>query len=153
MSIVNALKARQNETKHLLSLSFSYLSITHPPTMSHTPLSPEKASSLPLLPKDRNFEGGDSPASTPSTYPAKRRKVEPSFRQGEEEEDALSADDAVMTDALPIIPELKPSKWQGTINNVVKAIVSIRFSQVAAFDTEGLYDDYAYMLACRDIKQ
>lgn len=107
--------------------------------MSDTPLSPEKASSLPLLPKDRNFEGGDSPASTPSTYPAKRRKVEPSFRQGQEE-DALSADDAVMTDALPIIPELKPSRWQGTINNVVKAIVSIRFSQVAAFDTEGLYD-------------
>ncbi|KAL7312433.1 hypothetical protein PS15m_008193 [Mucor circinelloides] len=103
--------------------------------MSNTPLSPEKVSSLPLLPKDRNFEGGDSPASTTSTYPAKRRKVESLFRQGEEE-DALS-DDAVMTDALPIVPELKPSKWQGTINNVVKAIVSIRFSQVAAFDTEG----------------
>lgn len=109
--------------------------------MSNTPLSPEKVSSLPLLPKDRNFEGGDSPASTASTYPAKRRKVESSFRQGEEE-DALS-DDAVMTDALPIVPELKPSKWQGTINNVVKAIVSIRFSQVAAFDTEGYYHQHA----------
>lgn len=103
--------------------------------MSNTPLTPEKVSSLPLLPKDRNFEGGDSPASTTSTYPAKRRKVESSFRQ-EEGRDALSDDD-LMTDAMPIIPELKPSKWQGTINNVVKAIVSIRFSQVAAFDTEG----------------
>lgn len=110
--------------------------------MSNTPLSPEKVSSLPLLPKDRNFEGGDSPASTTSTYPAKRRKVESLFRQGEEE-DALS-DDAVMTDALPIVPELKPSKWQGTINNVVKAIVSIRFSQVAAFDTEGYYHQHTY---------
>jgi hypothetical protein len=98
--------------------------------MSNTPLTPEK-SLLPLLPKDRNFEGGDSPASTASTYPAKRRKVDP------HDEDASSSDDAPMADVLPIEPELKPSKWQGTINNVVKAIVSIRFSQVAAFDTEG----------------
>lgn len=100
--------------------------------MSSTPLTPEKQA-LPLLPKDRNFEGGDSPASTTSTYPAKRRKVDPL----REEEDALSSDDVSMADVLPIASELKPSKWQGTINNVVKAIVSIRFSQVAAFDTEG----------------
>jgi hypothetical protein len=101
--------------------------------MSSTPLTPEKQA-LPLLPKDRNFEGGDSPASTTATYPAKRRKVDPS---NEEEEDALLSDDVSMTDVLPITTELKPSRWQGTINNVVKAIVSIRFSQVAAFDTEG----------------
>lgn len=100
-----------------------------------TPLTPEKQS-FPLLPKDRNFEGGDSPASTTSTYPAKRRKVDPSEEE-EEDEDALLSDDVSMTDVLPIISELKPSKWQGTINSVVKAIVSIRFSQVAAFDTEG----------------
>lgn len=100
--------------------------------MSNTPLSPEKLS-LPLLPKDHNFEGGDSPASTASTYPAKRRKVD---LANEEEEDALSVD-VPMSDVLPIASVLKPSKWQGTINNVVKAIVSIRFSQVAAFDTEG----------------
>lgn len=100
--------------------------------MSSAPLTPEKQA-LPLLPKDRNFEGGDSPASTTSTYPAKRRKVDPLH----EEEDALSSDDVPMSDVLPIASDLKPSKWQGTINNVVKAIVSIRFSQVAAFDTEG----------------
>ncbi|KAI8641222.1 trypsin-like cysteine/serine peptidase domain-containing protein [Parasitella parasitica] len=105
--------------------------------MNNTRLTPEKVSSLPLLPKDRNFEGGDSPASTTSTYPAKRRKVDSLSHQHQEEEDALLEDAAAMTDALPIIPELKPSRWQGTINNVVKAIVSIRFSQVAAFDTEG----------------
>lgn len=96
-----------------------------------TPLTPDKQQSLPLLPKDRNFEGGDSPASTTPTYPAKRRKIDPL-----EDEDALS-EDVPMSDVLPINSELKPSKWQGTINNVVKAIVSIRFSQVAAFDTEG----------------
>lgn len=101
-----------------------------------TPLTPEKQT-FPLLPKDRNFEGGDSPASTTSTYPAKRRKVDPSEEE-DEDEDALLSDDVCMTDVLPITTsELKPSKWQGTINNVVKAIVSIRFSQVAAFDTEG----------------
>lgn len=101
-------------------------------TMSNAPLSPDKLS-LPLLPKDHNFEGGDSPASTASNYPAKRRKVDPKLQ---DDDDALSEDD-IMTDAIPIVPELKPSKWQATINNVVKAIVSIRFSQVAAFDTEG----------------
>jgi hypothetical protein len=91
-----------------------------------TPLTPEKSNMLPLLPKDRNFEGGDSPASTTSGHPAKRRKVDL-------QDDQENAYDTVMTDNV----ELKPSKWQGTINNVVKAIVSIRFSQVAAFDTEG----------------
>jgi hypothetical protein len=101
--------------------------------MSNTPLTPEKSLLLPLLPKDRNFEGGDSPASTASTYPAKRRKVDPHA----DDDASSSSDDAPMSDVLPIEPELKPSKWQGTINNVVKAIVSIRFSQVAAFDTEG----------------
>jgi hypothetical protein len=102
--------------------------------MSGTPLTPEKQP-LPLLPKDRNFEGGDSPASTTASYPAKRRKVVPTHE--EEEEDASLSDDTSMVDILPINGELKPSKWQATINNVVKAIVSIRFSQVAAFDTEG----------------
>lgn len=104
--------------------------------MSGTPLTPEKQP-LPLLPKDRNFEGGDSPASTSSTYPAKRRKVDQSHLDEEEEDHASLSDDAHMTDVLHINGELKPSKWQATINNVVKAIVSIRFSQVAAFDTEG----------------
>jgi hypothetical protein len=31
---------------------------------------------------------------------------------------------------------MQPSGWQSTIEHAVKAIVSIRFSQVAAFDTE-----------------
>lgn len=94
--------------------------------MSDTPLSPEKQA-MPLLPKDHNFEGGDSPASNMGNYPSKRRKL-----------DAESIeDDVYQNDGFPIAPELKPSKWQGTINNVIKAIVSIRFSQVAAFDTEG----------------
>lgn len=98
--------------------------------MNNSPLTLEK-SLLPSVPKDCNFEGGDSPASTASAYPAKRRKVD------SQNDDATSLNDLPMTDILPIEPELKPSKWQGTINNVVKAIVSIRFSQVAAFDTEG----------------
>ncbi|OAD73441.1 hypothetical protein PHYBLDRAFT_133851 [Phycomyces blakesleeanus NRRL 1555(-)] len=38
---------------------------------------------------------------------------------------------------LDEISPFKPTKWQNTINKLVKAIVSIRFSQVAAFDTEG----------------
>ncbi|KAI8327906.1 trypsin-like cysteine/serine peptidase domain-containing protein [Choanephora cucurbitarum] len=98
--------------------------------MSNTPLSPEKHS-MPLLPKDHNFEGGDSPASNMGSYPSKRRKLDA---------DSMEEDDGVngyISDGFPIAPELKPSKWQGTINTVVKAIVSIRFSQVAAFDTEG----------------
>ncbi|RKP22401.1 hypothetical protein SYNPS1DRAFT_32009 [Syncephalis pseudoplumigaleata] len=32
---------------------------------------------------------------------------------------------------------MEPRGWQATIEHAVKAIVSIRFSQVAAFDTEG----------------
>ena len=35
------------------------------------------------------------------------------------------------------ISPLVPPQWQRTIERAVKAIVSIRFSQVAAFDTEG----------------
>ncbi|KAI9485978.1 MAG: trypsin-like cysteine/serine peptidase domain-containing protein [Benjaminiella poitrasii] len=102
--------------------------------MSNTPLSPAKTS-IPLLPKDLNFEGGDSPASTTATYPAKRRKIDSSLPDPREEDVLL--DDECLTDVNPFTSEFKPSKWQGTINNVVKAIVSIRFSQVAAFDTEG----------------
>ncbi|KAI8047710.1 trypsin-like cysteine/serine peptidase domain-containing protein [Gilbertella persicaria] len=98
--------------------------------MSNTPLTPEKQT-MPLIPKDHNFEGGDSPASNMDTYPAKRRKIDL------QDEDALSDDDTSMHNGLPIDSEFKPSKWQGTINTIVKAIVSIRFSQVAAFDTEG----------------
>ncbi|KAI7906451.1 trypsin-like cysteine/serine peptidase domain-containing protein [Cokeromyces recurvatus] len=100
--------------------------------MSNTPLSPAKTA-VPLLPKDFNLEGGDSPASTTTSYPVKRRKIDSTDLN----EENLLSDDEHMTDALPFTSEFKPSKWQGTINNVVKAIVSIRFSQVAAFDTEG----------------
>ncbi|KAK9694964.1 hypothetical protein K7432_013217 [Basidiobolus ranarum] len=35
------------------------------------------------------------------------------------------------------IPVFQPPQWQATIEKVIKAIVSIRFSQVVAFDTEG----------------
>ncbi|KAI8989322.1 trypsin-like cysteine/serine peptidase domain-containing protein [Pilobolus umbonatus] len=99
--------------------------------MNQSPLTSDKFA-LPSLPHDRDFEGGDSPASTTLNYPVKRRKVDLSA-----DEDALSNEDVPMSDVLALDAELKPSKWQGTINNIVKAIVSIRFSQVAAFDTEG----------------
>ncbi|KAG2221733.1 hypothetical protein INT45_007139 [Circinella minor] len=99
----------------------------------------------PLLPKERNFEGGDSPA--PNQHPAKRRKredyngnssfeeqtTENEHRDGIKEEDNMLLDEQPASDIAP----LKPTKWQSTIEKVVKAIVSIRFSQVAAFDTEG----------------
>ena len=99
----------------------------------------------PLLPKERNFEGGDSPAA--NQHPAKRRKredhndtssveeqtTENEHRDGIKEEDNMVLDEQPTSDIAP----LKPTKWQSTIEKVVKAIVSIRFSQVAAFDTEG----------------
>ncbi|KAI8391518.1 trypsin-like cysteine/serine peptidase domain-containing protein [Radiomyces spectabilis] len=95
---------------------------------------------IPLLPKDRNMEGGDSPAGTPRTYPSKRRKVDPNELNGKghhlAEQEVDSDDDMTDIPTSDISPS-DPSKWQTTINNVVKAIVSIRFSQVAAFDTEG----------------
>ncbi|KAI8059616.1 trypsin-like cysteine/serine peptidase domain-containing protein [Gongronella butleri] len=73
-------------------------------------------------PVDHNYEGGDSPASTPLNHGNKRRKVH---------------EDAVEPTLVTPVAFANPSKWQTTIENVVKAIVSIRFSQVSAFDTEG----------------
>ena len=109
----------------------------------------------PLLPKERNFEGGDSPA--PNQHPAKRRKredhngtssvveeqtTENEHRDGIKEEDNMVLDEQPASDIAP----LKPTKWQSTIEKVVKAIVSIRFSQVAAFDTEGKKNYYLFVL-------
>ncbi|KAF7728833.1 hypothetical protein EC973_005459 [Apophysomyces ossiformis] len=101
--------------------------------MNSASLTPEHPD-LPLLPKDRNIEGGDSPAATPSAHPAKRRKVDKDLISHINDE---LDEDQTMEGCLSEISPLKPSKWQNTINDVVKAIVSIRFSQVAAFDTEG----------------
>lgn len=81
------------------------------------------------LPKDHNFEGGDSPASTPTLHAAKRRKMDTTTNP-------LNGDLAPAA-ALEGASLSNPSKWQDTIESIVKAIVSIRFSQVAAFDTEG----------------
>ncbi|KAI8136868.1 trypsin-like cysteine/serine peptidase domain-containing protein, partial [Fennellomyces sp. T-0311] len=95
----------------------------------------------PTLPKERNFEGGDSPA--PNQHPAKRRKRDEHNGTSEQVEnehrDGVITEDMVIDQPVPVsgIPPLKPSRWQSTIEKVVKAIVSIRFSQVAAFDTEG----------------
>ncbi|KAI8970390.1 trypsin-like cysteine/serine peptidase domain-containing protein [Mycotypha africana] len=111
--------------------------------MSNTPLTAEKSATAaaPLLPRDRNFEGGDSPAATPRSSPAKRRKIDPTLKnsteQNDEDDPSPITNDTAMTESMPIDPSSKPSQWQATINQVVKAIVSIRFSQVAAFDTEG----------------
>ncbi|KAI7875288.1 trypsin-like serine protease [Lichtheimia hyalospora FSU 10163] len=86
--------------------------------------------SVPVFPKDRDFEGADSPAATP-LQPAKRRKVVngTSNTVNDTDRETMLLDERAL--------DLKPTKWQSTIEQVVKAIVSIRFSQVAAFDTEG----------------
>jgi hypothetical protein len=81
------------------------------------------------FPKDHNFEGGDSPASTPSLHAAKRRKMDPTTN--------LTNGDLAPAATMDSASLSNPSKWQDTIESIVKAIVSIRFSQVAAFDTEG----------------
>lgn len=87
---------------------------------------------VPVFPKDRDFEGADSPAATPC-QPAKRRKVvngtSNSNLNDTTDRETMLLDERAL--------DLKPTKWQSTIEQVVKAIVSIRFSQVAAFDTEG----------------
>lgn len=42
------------------------------------------------------------------------------------------------TSTRPVAASLRePPQWQNVIEKAVKAIVSIRFSQVSAFDTEG----------------
>ncbi|KAI9008742.1 trypsin-like cysteine/serine peptidase domain-containing protein [Phycomyces nitens] len=97
---------------------------------------------FPLLPKDHNLEGGDSPAATPSSSPAKRRKLDTRditlVNISDDEMEPTISTDVPMADVqLDEISPFKPTKWQNTINKLVKAIVSIRFSQVAAFDTEG----------------
>lgn len=105
---------------------------------------PEDNATLPLFPKDRNFEGGDSPATTPSTHPAKRRRVGSRDVQYDGEQQQIENDrrgsmSPADVDDMPVsdISPVNPPEWQKTIEKVVKAIVSIRFSQVAAFDTEG----------------
>ncbi|ORX58943.1 trypsin-like serine protease [Hesseltinella vesiculosa] len=74
-------------------------------------------------PIEHNYEGGDSPASLPPSHVPKRRKLDVAV-----EPILATSNDVSLSN---------PSKWQSTIEKVVKAIVSIRFSQVAAFDTEG----------------
>lgn len=86
---------------------------------------------VPVFPKDRDFEGADSPAATPC-QPAKRRKV---VNGTSNTVNDTTDRETMLLDERAL--DLKPTKWQSTIEQVVKAIVSIRFSQVAAFDTEG----------------
>lgn len=84
-----------------------------------------------ILPKNREFEGGDSPALTPESYPFKRRKTGG---------DNTAVNNGILNNLSESLSEYSSSNsslWQETIEKVVKAIVSIRFSQVAAFDTEG----------------
>ncbi|CAO3676908.1 unnamed protein product [Rhizopus stolonifer] len=76
----------------------------------------------PLLPRGRDLEEIDSP----NHHVPKRRKIQ--------EELELDNDD-LMSESYP--NEKFRSAWQTTINDAVKAIVSISFSQVTAFDTDG----------------
>lgn len=89
---------------------------------------------VPVFPKDRDFEGADSPAATPC-QPAKRRKVVNGTSNSNLNDTTTTDRETMLLDERAL--DLKPTKWQSTIEQVVKAIVSIRFSQVAAFDTEG----------------
>ncbi|CAO3579622.1 unnamed protein product [Absidia cylindrospora] len=89
-------------------------------------LAPEKLNRM--LPKDHNFEGGDSPASTPNSHAPKRRKMDNNT--------TVNGSVDLSTTPMDSSPT-NPSIWQDTIESIVKAIVSIRFSMVAAFDTEG----------------
>ncbi|KAI7865276.1 trypsin-like cysteine/serine peptidase domain-containing protein [Spinellus fusiger] len=95
-----------------------------------------------LLPKDHSLEGGNSSTTTPNYTPAKRRRIDGvDSMLVDTSEDELdlpeSIDKSMLEVPLGDISPITPTKWQNTINKLVKAIVSIRFSQVAAFDTEG----------------
>jgi S1-C subfamily serine protease len=61
----------------------------------------------------------------------KRRRTE-SLSSGDRTP-SMSIEDDIMDGAFSA---MQPAGWQETIERAVKAIVSIRFSQVAAFDTE-----------------
>ncbi|KAG1449994.1 hypothetical protein G6F56_008477 [Rhizopus delemar] len=77
----------------------------------------------PLLPRGRDLEEIDSP----NHHVPKRRKIQ--------EEEPESDNDDLMSESYS--NEKFRSAWQTTINDAVKAIVSISFSQVTAFDTDG----------------
>lgn len=84
--------------------------------------------------------------STNSAPPVKRRRISTSWNQpGKKPIDQSEATteqdvDADMPDAAmngaTSISALQPPQWQETIERAVQSIVSIRASQVAAFDTE-----------------
>lgn len=97
-------------------------------------------------PRNPDLEGIDSPAST-SNLPAKRRRLsreQDLDANGNDHEDA-TYEDAMEMDDYDVSSEISPvipHKWQLTIEKVIRAIVSIRFSQVAAFDTEGPFNTW-----------
>ncbi|RUS15869.1 hypothetical protein BC937DRAFT_91874 [Endogone sp. FLAS-F59071] len=83
----------------------------------------------------------DSSAPTSPTRPNfhKRRRAGSLSSPSLKRQELLTSDDLLDSDdvAVSSISVMQPSQWQATIERAVKAIVSIRFSQVAAFDTEG----------------
>jgi hypothetical protein len=107
--------------------------------INSTLLAPVNANET-LGPRGRDLEGADSPAGAPSKRrkTRSRSKIEINNDQNEiqsEEEDDYESDH--MSDIIPADLDGFHSAWQKTINHVVKAIVSIRFCQVAPFDTDG----------------
>ncbi|KAI9258529.1 trypsin-like cysteine/serine peptidase domain-containing protein [Sporodiniella umbellata] len=75
-----------------------------------------------VLPRGRDLEEIDSP----SNHSSKRRKIQDQKESGH---DDLVSDN--------FSNDKSHSAWQTTINDAVKAIVSVSFSQVTAFDTDG----------------
>ncbi|KAK9767228.1 hypothetical protein K7432_003110 [Basidiobolus ranarum] len=75
---------------------------------------------------------GDA-AGSPRSAQNKRRRTNSLTAVGYRRESLTDDNNAAMAS----IPALQPPQWQATVEKAIKAIVSIRFSQVAAFDTEG----------------
>lgn len=111
---------------------------------SYNNLQPEAEKNGYPVPRNRDLEDIDSPAAT-SNVPAKRRRLSREQDLEANGEDHNEVGDSMYDDSMDMddldasskISPVIPHKWQLTIEKVIKAIVSIRFSQVAAFDTEG----------------
>ncbi|RUO97039.1 hypothetical protein BC936DRAFT_141077, partial [Jimgerdemannia flammicorona] len=83
----------------------------------------------------------DSSAPTSPTRPNyhKRRRTNSLTSPSLKRQEVLTSDDILDSDDIPAVSNIspmQPPQWQATIEKAVKAIVSIRFSQVSAFDTE-----------------
>jgi hypothetical protein len=121
------------------------------PSSLHKPLFHLSNHTLAMQPESSSGQSTpetlDNTDNTGATAPpVKRRRISSSWNQTgkkptDQSQDATEHDgDSAMPDAsvngTSTISAMQPPVWQATIEKAVQSIVSIRASQVAAFDTE-----------------